>query len=526
MKVLVSDKLGEAGIKIFREEEGIDVEVKTGLKPEELKAIIGEYDALVVRSATKVTVDILDSASKLKVIGRAGIGVDNIDVPAATKHGIVVMNTPGGNVITTAEHAIAMMMALTRNIPQATASLKAERWDKKLLQGKEIFNKTLGVIGFGKIGSIVALRGRGLKMKVIVHDPVVNPEKIEKRGFKSVSMEELLQTADYITVHVPKNKKTTGLLNKHAFDQMKNGVMIINCARGGIVKETDLYEAITSGTVAGAALDVFETEPPGDSPLLKLDSVIATPHLGASTAEAQTKVAVAVAKQIITFLKNNTIVNSVNVPSVSGELMEKLEPYMIMADRMGCLLGQIIEGHLKQVSIEYTGDYHDMDMDPVTTAFLNGLLTLLVPDEVNPISAPAIAKEMGIRVTETTSPDSLDYTNLMTVTVTTSKTTNTIGGTVFGKNSPRIVRINDVSLEMIPQGYFTLIHEENIPGAIGKIGAILGENAVNIDKMTTGVGNNRDNDFVFLRTETPLLPSLVEQLRTLPMIKSVTSLEL
>ncbi len=526
MKVLVSDKLGEAGINIFREEEGIDVDVKIGLQPEELKAIIGEYDALVVRSATKVTADILDATSKLKVIGRAGIGVDNIDVPSATKHGIVVMNTPGGNVITTAEHAIAMMMSLTRNVPQATASLKAGRWDKKLLQGKEIFSKTLGVIGFGKIGSIVALRGRGLKMKVIIHDPVVNPEKIEKHGFKSVSMEELLQTSDYITVHVPKSKKTIGLLNKQAFDQMKDGVMVINCARGGIVNESDLYDAITSGKVSGAALDVFETEPPGDSPLLKLDNVIATPHLGASTAEAQTKVAVAVAKQIITFLKNNTIVNSVNVPSVTGELMEKLEPYMIMADRMGCLLGQVIEGHLKQVAIEYTGDYQDLDRDPATTAFLNGLVNLLVPDEVNPINAPAIAKEMGIRVTETTSPDSFDYTNLMTVTVTTSKTTNTIGGTVFGKNSPRIVRINDVRLEMIPQGYFTLIHEENIPGAIGKIGAILGENAVNIDKMTTGVGNNRDNDFVFLRTETPLLPSLVEQLRALPMIKSVTSLEL
>ena len=526
MKVLISDKLGEAGVKLLREEDGIDVDVRTGLQSEELKSIIGNYDALIIRSATKVTSEILEAASKLKVIGRAGIGVDNIDVPSATKHGVVVMNTPGGNVITTAEHAIAMMMALTRNIPQATASLKAGRWDKKLFQGKEIFNKTLGVIGFGKIGSIVALRGRGLKMRVIVHDPIVNPEKIEKRGFKCVSMEELLQTSDYITVHVPKSKKTIGLLNKQAFEQMKDGVMVINCARGGIVNQDDLYQAITSGKVAGAALDVFETEPPGDLPLLQLDNVIGTPHLGASTSEAQTKVAVAVAKQIIAFLKNNTIVNSVNVPSVSGELMEKLDPYLTMADRMGCLIGQIIEGHLKEIAIEYTGDYQDMDMDPVTTAFLNGLLNLVVPDEVNPINAGAIAKEMGIRISETSSPESFDYTNLMTVTVKTSKLDITIGGTVFGKNSPRIVQINDVRLEMIPSGYFTIVQEENIPGAIGKIGALLGENAINIDRMTTGVGSNKESDIVFLRTEKPVSTSIVEKLRALPMTKSVISLEL
>ena len=526
MRVLVSDKLGEAGIKILRDEDGIDVDVKPGLKPDELKAIIGNYDALIVRSATKVTADILDAATSLKVIGRAGIGVDNIDVKSATKHGVIVMNTPGGNVITTAEHTIAMMMALSRNIPQATASLKAGRWDKKLLQGKEIFNKTLGVIGFGKVGSIVALRGRGLKMRVIVHDPIVNPEKIEKRGFKSVSMDELLETSDYITVHVPKNKKTVGLLNKEAFDKMKEGVMVLNCARGGIMDETALLEALNSGKAAGAALDVFETEPPGDHPLLKFNNVIATPHLGASTAEAQTKVATAVAKQIISFFKNNTIVNSINVPSVTGEILAKLEPYLTVADRMGCLVGQVIKGQLKQIDVEYTGDFQGMDMDPVTTSFLNGLLGLLVSEEVNTINAHAIAEEIGVKLSETYSSDSFDYTNLMTVAVTTSETVHTVAGTVFGKNSPRIVRINDVHLEMLPEGYFTLIYEESVPGAIGNIGALLGENAINIDRMTSGQTNGLGSDVVFLRTESPLSPSVIERLRALPAVKMVTPLEL
>ena len=296
MKVLVSDNLGEAGIKMFEDEEGIEVDVKTGLSPEELKTIIGDYDALVIRSATKVTEDLLEAATRMKVVGRAGIGLDNVDIPAATKHGVVVMNTPGGNVITTAEHAIAMILSLSRNIPEGTASLKAGRWDKKKLQGREIYNKILGLIGFGKIGSIVADRARGLKMQVIVHDPFVTPEQIEKAGFESVSLEELYHNSDYITIHVPKLKSTTGMIDKEAFDQMKDGVMIVNCARGGIVNETDLYDVLKSGKVAGAALDVFEQEPPGVCQLFDCDHLICTPHLGASTQEAQTKVAVDVAR--------------------------------------------------------------------------------------------------------------------------------------------------------------------------------------------------------------------------------------
>ena len=318
MKVLISDVLGEDGIKMFEQADGIAVEVNTGLPPEELKKIIPEYDGLVIRSATKVTADLLEGAEKLRVIGRAGIGLDNVDIPAATKRGIAVMNTPGCNTVTTAEHAIAMMMALTRNIPRGTSSLKAGRWEKKKLQGREIFNKMIGVLGFGNIGSIVADRAKGLKMKVIVYDPLVSAERIEEAGFESVSIDDLLERSDYITIHVPKLKETIGLINKDAFDKMKTGVMLINCARGGIVDEADLYDAMTSGKVAGAALDVFETEPPGDSPLFELENLVCTPHLGASTREAQTNVAVAVADQIIRYLKEGKLVNAVN-----GDLLGK-----------------------------------------------------------------------------------------------------------------------------------------------------------------------------------------------------------
>jgi D-3-phosphoglycerate dehydrogenase len=387
MKVLVSDNLGEDGIRMFEEAPGIDVDVKTGLDSQALKAIIADYDALVIRSATKVTPDLLQSATNLKVVGRAGIGLDNVDIPAATQQGVVVMNTPTGNVITTAEHAIAMMLALTRNIPMGTATLREGRWEKKKLQGRELFNKVLGVIGFGKIGAIVADRARGLKMNVIIHDPFVTPEQIEKAGFESVDLDTLLGRADYITVHVPKLKNTIGMVNKAAFEKMKPGVMVINCARGGIVNEADLYEALQSGIVAGAALDVFETEPPGESPLVTHEHVICTPHLGASTREAQTNVAVAVARQIIDFLTEGTVVNAVNTPSVTGEILEKVGPYLILAERMGCLQAQLVQGPIKEVVVEFHGDFKELDLSPVSTAVLKGILTPVVKDDVNYVNA-------------------------------------------------------------------------------------------------------------------------------------------
>ncbi len=525
MKVLVSDNLGEAGIEMFKQAEGIDVDVKVGLAPDQLKAIIGDYDALVIRSATKVTEDLLDAGHKLKVIGRAGIGLDNVDIPAATKRGVIVMNTPGGNVVTTAEHAVALMMSMTRNIPQATSSMKAGRWDKKTLQGQEIFGKVLGVIGFGKIGSIVADRARGLKMRVIVYDPFVTPELIEKAGFESVTLKELFRMADYITVHVPKLKETSDLLNRKAFDQMKPGVMIINCARGGIVNEDDLLEAMKSGKVAAAALDVFQMEPPGKTPLLEMDRLVCTPHLGASTAEAQINVAVAVAGQIIDYLKNGTIVNAVNVPSVTGELLKKLQPYLSLGDQIGSLLAQLTRGPMKEVAITYAGDFQGLDLSPVSTAVLKGLLTAIVKDDVNYVNAKIIAKERGIKVTESTSSEPEDYLNLITVRVVTTEMESTVAGTIFGRNDSRVVRINTFRLEMIPKGHLALIHNVDTPGSIGEIGTTLGRHHINIGRMQVGQEEEGDRNIIFLCTDTPIPAAVLEELRSLRTVKSVIPLE-
>jgi len=526
MKVLVSDVLGEVGIKMFQEEPGIDVDVNTGLAPEELISIIGEYDALVIRSATKVTEKILEAAKNLKVVGRAGIGLDNVDIPAATKRGVVVMNTPTGNVITTAEHTIAMMMALTRNIPWGTSTLKAGLWEKKKLQGREVFNKVLGLIGMGKIGSIVADRARGLKMKVIVYDPYVTPEQIEKAGFEAVSREQLFRRADYITVHVPKLKDTVGLLNKAAFDQMKDGVMIINCARGGIVDEADLKEALISGKVAGAALDVFEHEPPGVCPLFEVDRVICTPHLGASTLEAQTNVAVQVAEQIIVYLKNGTIINAVNVPAVSGELLEKVGPLLTLGDRMGCLLAQLSAGPVKEVVIEYAGDFQALDLSPVTTAVIKGLLTPMVKDTVNTVNAEVMAKERGIKVTETAIAETEEYVNLITVRAVSNEGTSKVAGTIFGQKDPRVVNINNFRLELHPHDRFVLIHNHDKPGAIGNIGTLLGNHSINIRRMRVGQEEGGDKTMIFLRTDDPIPDDVVDKLAALPLNISVRAFEL
>ncbi len=521
MKVLVSDNLGEAGIKMLKAEEGIEVTVQTGLSPDALKEIIGGYDALVIRSATKVTEELLQAAKRMKVIGRAGIGLDNVDIPAATKRGIVVMNTPTGNVVTTAEHAISMMLALTRNIPQGTASLKEGRWEKKKLQGKEIFNKTLGLVGYGKIGSIVADRARGLKMRVVVYDPYVTAERIAADGFEAVDLETLYQLADYITVHVPKMKSTLGLLNKGAFAKMKDGVMIINCARGGIVDEKDLYDAIKAGKVAGAALDVFETEPPGNSPLFTLDRVIGTPHLGASTLEAQTNVAVDVARQIIDYLNSNTVVNAVNVPSVSGELLGRLGPFLSLGERMGMLLAQLTCGPIQEVAVTYQGDFRDMSMAPVTTAILKGLLTPMVKDAVNFVNAPVIAKERGVKFTETTVSDAEDYLNLITVKIVSSEMTNTISGTIFGKKDARIVVINDFRLELVPEGHMLLIYNEDVPGAIGSVGTTLGKQGINISRMQVGQDRAGNKNVIFLKTDTQIPEPVLEELKALPLVNVV-----
>jgi len=525
MKVLVSDNLGEAGIRLFKNQAEIDVDVKIGLDPKALKAIITDYDALVIRSSTKVTRDLLESANKLKVVGRAGIGVDNVDIIEATKRGIIVMNTPGANAVTTAEHTVAMMMALTRNIPQATASMKSGRWNNKMPLGQEIFAKVLGVIGFGKVGSIVANRARGLKMRVIVYDPYVTPELIEKAGYESVSLKELYQISDYITIHVPKLKETNNMINKTSFGEMKRGVMIINCARGGLLNEMDLQDAILSGKVSGAALDVFETEPPGKHPLFKLDRVICTPHLGASTKEAQVNVAVAIAHQIIDYLKTGSIVNAVNGPSITGELLKKLGPYLTLGEQIGSLQAQLFSGPLKEISITYAGDFQSLDLSPVSTAIIKSMLTSIVKEDVNLVNAKIIAKERGIKISETISCESEDYINLITVKIVSTEMDNTVAGTIFGKSDSRIVRINSFRLEMNPRGHLALIYNRDVPGSIGEIGTTLGRFNINIGRMQVGQEEEGERNIIFLCTDTRIPGDAIEALRKLETVKTVVPLE-
>jgi len=526
MKVLVSDKMGQAGIDIFRSQEGIDVDIKTGISEEELKAIIGDYHGLAIRSATRVTREVLDAAVNLKVIGRAGIGLDNVDVGEATRRGIAVMNTPGGNTVTTAEHAIAMMMAMTRNIPRGTTTMKQNLWAKKDLQGRELFNKTLGVIGFGNIGSIVANRAQGLKMQVIVFDPNVTGDHIEKAGYESVSLEELYHRSDYITVHVPKIESTTNLLNRDAFAMMKTGVMVINCARGGIINESDLYDAIVSKKVAGAALDVFETEPPTNNPLLTLDEVIATPHLGASTLEAQTNVAVAVANQITAYLLKDTVINAVNVPSVTGELLKKLKPFLLLSEKMGLMLSQMTSGPITEIAIEYAGDFQNLDLTPVTIAAVKGLLSPMVEYGINSVNATSLANQMGIKVTETTSQASENYLNLTRITVTSETETHLVAGTIFGRDDPRIIRINKFRLEVIPRGHLGLIHNIDKPGSIGSIGACLGSHNINIERMMVGREDDGDRNIIFLRTDVPVSPTIAKEISDLGLVNSMVTFEL
>jgi D-3-phosphoglycerate dehydrogenase len=526
MKVLVSDSLSEVGVKIFQETPGIEVDVKVGLKPEELKAVIGQYHGLAIRSATKVTAEIIEAATQLKVIGRAGIGLDNVDIPAASQKGIVVMNTPEGNTITTAEHTVSMIMALSRNIPQATSSLKQGKWEKKKLQGRELFNKTLGLIGAGHIGQIVADRAKGMKMKVIVFDPYIRPETLESMDIEPVSFDELLQRADYITIHTPKTDETANLINKDALAKMKEGAMLINCARGGIVNEDDLYDALKSGHLAGAALDVFNTEPPGEIKLMSLPNFICTPHLGASTLEAQENVARDVANQIVAYLLHGTVKNAVNVPSVSAELMNILRPFATLAEKMGSFQTQLIDSGVEEVYIEYSGKVTDYDVTPLTTAMLKGLLTPILKDDVNFINASMIASKRGIKVVESKTKTSEDFTSLIVLRVKSPEGENIVSGTIFGKTLQRILRINDFYLEAIPEGHNLLIHNRDVPGVIGSIASHLGNHNINIAQMAVSQAKAEKQNVILLSTDASPNDQVVEELRGLENIFSVRRIEL
>jgi len=483
-KVLISDQLSPRAVEIFQE-RGVEVDVQIGLKPDQLAAIIGQYDGLAIRSATKVTKAILEAGTRLKVIGRAGIGVDNVDIPAATARGVVVMNTPFGNSITTAEHAIALMFALARQIPAANQSTHAGKWEKNRFMGMELTAKTLGIVGCGNIGSIVAERALGLKMRVVAFDPFLSDERARSLGVEKVEFDALLARADVITLHTPMTESTRGLFNAAAFAKCRKGLLIINCARGGLIVEEDLKAALESGQVAGAALDVFPVEPAKQNVLFGLDTVVCTPHLGASTTEAQENVALQVAEQMADYLTTGAVVNALNLPSVSAEDAPKLRPYMALAEQLGSFCGQITESGLRAITIEYEGHVAELNCRPLTAAVLKGLLTPLL-ETVNMVSAPAVARERGIDVAETKRERTGDYQTVIRVKVTTERRTRSITGTLLHDAKPRVVAIDDMPIEaeLTPRMLFS--RNEDKPGFIGRLGMALGDAGVNIATFHLG----------------------------------------
>lgn len=525
-RVLVSDAMAPEVAEILGNAPGIKVDVKTGMKPDELKAVIKDYDALIVRSSTKVTAEIIEAAARLSAVGRAGAGVDNIDIPAASKRGIVVMNTPGGNTVTTAEHAIAMMVSLARKIPQATASMKAGLWEKSKFMGNEYCNKTLGIIGLGRVGAVVADRAMGLKMNVIAHDPFISPEVAEQMGVKLVSLDELYAHSDFITVHSPLSQETKNLVNADAFAKMKQGVFLIHCARGGIVNEKALYDALKSGKVAGAAIDVFEEEPTHNMDLIGLPNVICTPHLGASTDEAQTNVAIAIAHQIAAYFATGEIKGAVNFPSVSADVMAVIRPFLDLAEKLGTFQAQLLTGALQEVTIEYSGELLNHNVVPITVSLIKGLLEPILTETVNFINAPVIARERGIRIIEVKSSETKDYTNMIDLTVKTSKEISRTAGAVFGKNDLRIVRVNEFSVEIVPEGYMLAVSNEDTPGVIGNLGTTLGGNKVNIARLHLSRDAQARKALVVLNTDSPVASDVLDKLRKLPHVVSVTPIKM
>lgn len=520
MKVLISDSISQHGIEILKK-AGLEVDVKTGMKPDELKACIGEYHGLVIRSDTKVTAEIIDAAANLKAIGRAGSGLDNVDKAAATKKGIVVMNTPGGNTVTTAEHAIALMFAMARQVPQATASMKAGKWEKKRFMGVELYNKTLGIVGIGNIGKEVAKRSLALGMTVLGYDPYLSEENAREIGIQKVELTEIFKRSDFITIHTPMTAETKNLINKETLKTMKDGVRLINCARGGIINELDLVEALKSGKVAGAALDVFEKEPPGENPLLGLDNLICTPHLGASTEDAQENVALAVAEQIADYLSTGVIRNAVNFPSIPADQAQKLQPYLTLAERLGGFASQIIEGAVTEITIEYMGDASELNTEAVTIAALKGFLSPILEETVNFVNAPVIAKDRGIIVKETKTSDSGDYQSMIVLRLKADGRENCIYGTLFSRKDPRIVQINNFPVEIIPEGTMLHIYNNDKPGVIGNIGSYLAKFNINIARMHFGRDTAGGLAISVVNIDAPVTHEQLEEIRKMPNILSV-----
>lgn len=483
MKILISDNLSPRGVELLRDSEAFEVVFNPGLKPEQLLEIIGDFDALIVRSETKVTSDLIAAANNLKVIGRAGTGVDNIDVPAATERGIVVMNAAGGNSVTTAEHTLALLMSLARKIPHASNTLKRGKWDKKRFIGTELNGKTLGIIGLGNIGRIVASRAVGLAMKVLAFDPFLSKDVATKAGIEMGTLDEVFRRSDFITVHTPLTESTRGIIGTEAFAKMRDGVRIINCARGGLVDEDALLTAIKSGKVAGAALDVFVVEPPPlDHPLLELDEIIVTPHLGASTTEAQDQVAVTIAEQVADFLTTGAVAGAVNVPAVSPDAIETMRPYLLLGEKLGSFQTQFFDHAVSEVQIAYSGEVADRDVHPITRAVLTGMLAP-VSARVNQVNAMLIAEERGLRVTESMARTASDFASLIEVTVRGDEGESRVAGALFGRNDPRLVGIDAHRLEAVPEGHMLVVRNDDQPGVVGRIGTFLGNHGVNIAQL-------------------------------------------
>jgi D-3-phosphoglycerate dehydrogenase / 2-oxoglutarate reductase len=521
-RVLISDSMDPNAAKIF-EERGCDVDVITGKTPEELAAMIGDYDGLAIRSSTKVTKAILDAATNLKVIGRAGIGVDNVDIPAASAKGVVVMNTPFGNSITTAEHAIALMFALARQIPEANAQTQQGLWPKNGFMGVEVTGKTLGLIGAGNIGGIVASRALGLKMKVVAFDPFLSPERAVEMGVEKADLDTVLAKADFITLHTPLTDQTRNIMSKDNIAKCKKGVRIINCARGGLVDEAALKEAMDSGHVAGAALDVFVTEPAKESPLFGTPNFICTPHLGASTNEAQVNVALQVAEQMADYLVNGGVTNALNMPSLSAEEAPKLRPYMALAEELGSLIGQLAHGDLSNISIEVEGAAAQLNIKPITGAVLSGFMRRY-SDAVNMVNAPYMAKERGLEVREVRNDREGDYHTMLRVSVKTAAGERSVAGTLFGNGQPRLVELFGVKVEADLKGHMLYIVNEDAPGFIGRLGTTLGEAGVNIGTFHLGRQEAGGVAVLLLSVDSKVPVDVVETIHALPGVKRAMTL--
>ncbi len=526
IKILVSDQLSEEGLKILKGNKDFQVDVKTDLKGDALKEAIKDYDALLVRSATKVTKDVIDAADKLKVIGRAGVGLDNVDLAAATGRGVIVMNTPAGNTISTAEHTVSMILALSRNIPQANASTKKGEWKRSKFMGVELYGKALGIVGLGRIGKEVAKRALSFGMKILAYDPFLSKEVADSLGIEVADLKKVLEQADYITVHTPLTDETRHIISDKEFAIMKDGVRIINCARGGIIDETALVKAVKDGKVIGAALDVFEDEPiKPENELLKLDNIVVTPHLGASTEEAQVNVAIEVAECVRDYLLGKGIRNAANYPCLEAEVCRVIEPYIILAEKLGIFTSQLVEGRFQEVGITYSGEFTKYELTPLTLALVKGLLYPILKETVNFVNAVNIAKERGIKIKEAKATGEEEFVTMIKLELKTDKETRIVCGTLSSNKQPRIVKINDYYVEATPLGEMLMIRNLDKPGIIGNLGSLLGKHNINIAAMSFGRKTPGGEAVSVLNVDSQITPDILEKIKKLENIISAKVVE-